>query len=187
MKNIVLLVIGLVLVSVVSAETAILGLKTTTDNVMENPDFYFSLGKFLAEKGYLVSAEKYLLIGLGIEDDAVARHNLGVVYYEQGKLELAEQEFGKATEVDSDYGKAYYSLGLLLAEQGRNEEALVDFVMTAELEPENCDAFFNAGIVLGRLNRLPEAKEYFAKAVEINPEFAEAKQNLEFLEGLLGF
>jgi protein O-GlcNAc transferase len=178
-----LIVIGLVLISVASAETAILGLKTTTDNseMVKDSNFYFSLGNFLAREGYFKSAERFVNIGLKIDDSAVAHHNLGVMYYKEGKLDLAEQEFEKAIEINSDYGRAYYSLALLQVGQGNLEQGLINLVKTTKLEPDNYKAFFDTGIVLGKLDRFAEAKEYFKKASVINPDFFEAKQNFEFL------
>jgi len=59
-------------------------------------------------------------------------HSIGWRLHEQGKLEEAIQNYGKAIWLNPKYAKAYFNRGIALSMLGRDEEARQDFEFSEE-------------------------------------------------------
>lgn len=64
---------------------------------------------------------------------------LGVIYLHTGKLDDAEREFNKATDVKKDEWQAYYALGLINTLRGQSSEASKWFAKAKEWLPGVAD------------------------------------------------
>ena len=53
----------------------------------------------------------------GKPDSPVFRNMLGVIYFNQGNLDKAEEQFRKAIRLDDSYAEAYNNLGSLYIEK----------------------------------------------------------------------
>ncbi len=126
-------------------------------------------------------------------NNAVAHHNLGVIYYEKGNLEMAEEEFTKAVEADAGYVTAHNSLALLLFYKGDFKGAISHFSKAVELSPANAQYRFDLGVSLGNevrhgagsIGELTGALEQFNQAEQLQPGYPNAKKNAKAVEQIL--
>jgi len=99
---------------------------------------------------------------------ARAHTDLGAVYYQQRKLEIALEEFTEAARIDPNFGLAYNGLGLVHAELGQDDIADANFRKSILLEPTNSESHNNYGSFLCGRNRFDESIKEFLAAVK-NP------------------
>ena len=69
--------------------------------------------------------------------DPRARLNLGKVYLAMEKIELAKQEFIKATELNRDYANAHYYLGMAYMKGNNNQAAIASFREVLRIAPDS--------------------------------------------------
>lgn len=106
------------------------------------------------------------------QGNAVAHNNLGTVYGQSGRLDLAAEQFRAALAIDPDLADAHSNLGNVLLERGQIEGAAEHFRDALRLDPDLVAARMNYGLVLERSGRLEEALEQYDRAVALNPESA---------------
>jgi len=56
--------------------------------------------------------------------DVFLNYALGLEYFSENNLNLAEQQMKKVIQLDVNHTSAYYQLGLILIEQNKEQEAL---------------------------------------------------------------
>lgn len=102
---------------------------------------------------------------------ARAHTELGAAYYQQGKMEIALEEFSHATKADPNYSLAYNGLGLVYAALGQDAEADASFKKSIQLAPGNSESHNNYGSYLCGHNRIDESIVQYLEAVK-NPLYA---------------
>lgn len=114
---------------------------------------------------YSCSFPKIILI----EDTLTAEeHNdLGVVYLEQKKYELAEKEFLKAIKKRPKWDLPYFNLGNAYYFVGNFDKAEEFYKKTLELNAKNTDAMNNLAYLFMEQCRLDEALKLIEKAITI--------------------
>ncbi len=100
--------------------------------------------------------------------DAELYRTLGLVRFEQRRLEEAERAFLEAVEIEPDSFDSSNNLGFLLLTAGRPEEALVHLRAALALRPTDRRARNNIGFALAALERDEEALDVF-RAADIEP------------------
>ncbi|HEY7676853.1 MAG TPA: tetratricopeptide repeat protein [Candidatus Methylomirabilis sp.] len=110
-------------------------------------------------------------------------HNLGRLYAEAGKHDLAREWYGKAVAINPNYWKAYFNMGIHAFTLERYQEALEDFQRAAALNPDDADTHSNLGRALLNLGRAAEGIREVQWAVERNPG---RRADRELLDGRLG-
>ncbi len=113
-----------------------------------------------------------------LPDHPEARFMRGLVYVEQGKYDLAQDDFQAAIAIDSAYAKAYNALGSVYEKTNRLEDALRMFLKTIQLKPDFDQAYYNLGNTVYRQGKIKEAEQAYLKALEINPTYSKAMNNL---------
>jgi tetratricopeptide (TPR) repeat protein len=73
-------------------------------------------------------------------DDSADHVNLGMVAYEQGRIEEAITEYRMALEVRPNDAEAHYRLGLALTNRDKTIEAMAHFRMALQLKPDYVNA-----------------------------------------------
>ena len=107
----------------------------------------------------------------GVRARAQAHTNLGAAYYQQGKLDIALEEFNLAVESDPTYAFAFNGLGLVNAALKQDKEANEYFNRAIALEPNNSEAHNNLGNFLCSRGRYDESIKEYLTAVK-NPLYA---------------
>jgi len=95
---------------------------------------------------------------------------LGLIYLQQKRLELAELVLAKALELDAKDPAVYNALALLALRQGKAQEAFERFDHAASLDGNYIDARFNKAAVLLDAGDYARAKVELTAIVEKRPE-----------------
>ena len=108
----------------------------------------------------------------------LAHNNLGLAYYEKGRLHEAIKEYRKALVLNPHHPLAHYNLGFAYGEKGRLDEAISEYKKALTINPNLAEAHTNLGLVYAKKGRLEEALSEYKKALTINPNLVEAHYNL---------
>ena len=110
---------------------------------------YLQLGNQAYHQRDLETAAKHYLYCLELDPNfTIARYNLGVVYLEQEKSDLAFQELQEVVANDPNYAEAYNNLGILYHRRHELSTAIEYFRHAISLRYEFPDAHFNMGMTL---------------------------------------
>jgi type IV pilus assembly protein PilF len=101
-------------------------------------------------------------------DRAKIHTELGVSYYEAGKLAVALEELNEAIRIDRSYGPAWNARALVHMELKEDARAESDFKQGMRLDPSGSDIKNNYGMFLCQRNRGKEGVRYFLDAIK-NP------------------
>jgi protein O-mannosyl-transferase len=71
---------------------------------------------------------------------AFAHYNLGFAYAENGRLDMAVQEYRSALRLQPDYAKAHFNLGLIYLRQGDRGRARTEFAAGLKTKPNDVRA-----------------------------------------------
>ena len=111
-----------------------------------------------------------------------AHYNVGHIYAEQEKWQLAEGEFREVLRIDPNYSEAYTYLGTVLKEQDRWKEA-IDAFRQALKNPlyETPDvALYNLGKSLFYMGDMQGAAQCYEDALRVSPpNVSQAQINLD--------
>jgi predicted TPR repeat methyltransferase len=97
---------------------------------------------------------------------------------QQGRLEAADELYGRILAVAPDYPDAWHFRGVVVSQLGRVAEAETLIRKAVELSPDYPDAHNNLGNVLQQQGRDEEAAGSYERALALNPELADAHNNL---------
>jgi tetratricopeptide (TPR) repeat protein len=103
---------------------------------------------------------------------------LGLIYVQQKRLELAQLVLAKALELDAKDPAIYNALALLAQRQGRAQEAFERFDQAASLDANYIDARFNKASVLLDAGDYTRAKVELSAIVEKRPDDFAAQVSL---------
>ncbi len=76
-------------------------------------------------------------------DDAKARYNLGVAYYDSGKYKEVIESFKQAIKIDPDDAKVHISLGLAYFGLNDRGSAMEQYKILKNLDTELANKLFN--------------------------------------------
>jgi serine/threonine protein kinase/tetratricopeptide (TPR) repeat protein len=103
---------------------------------------------------------------------------LGDIHNENGKYDLAVQEFQRALQINPRDGSAVGGLARAYENAGRIADAEAAFQKAAALRPDYWDAYEELGLFYDRQNRYPEAIAQLQKASHLTPDNAQVYSNL---------
>jgi tetratricopeptide (TPR) repeat protein len=112
----------------------------------------------------------------------LAHRNLGVGYYFDGKLDLAEKEYLASLNLNPAEPMVNNNLGLIYMQKKMFEETEKYFKQELVVNPEYDNAYFNLGLLYAKTGRRIDAIFAFEKTLQINPEYPDAKKYLEMLK-----
>ncbi|MFV0348147.1 MAG: tetratricopeptide repeat protein [Halodesulfovibrio sp.] len=114
------------------------------------------------------------------KDQADARESFmrGLAYANQGREELALEQYSRAAMQDPTLMQARYQRGLLLLEKQLPAPALEEFKAVMQLSPDFAPGYASAGRVYFLNGLYPEAEKLFDKALQIDPELLDAYDHL---------
>lgn len=97
--------------------------------------------------------------------------NLAIVYWQQQKLDEADNYFQQALTVNPLNNDAYIQYGLFLREQGRFEDAESHYLKALEIWPHNAVAHRNLGIVYDLyMGKFDEAMRHYEMVLRLSSE-----------------
>jgi tetratricopeptide (TPR) repeat protein len=110
--------------------------------------------------------------------DARAYYNLGVVFFNQGKLDQAKGCFIAALQLQPDIAEAHNNLGNVLAGQGKMDEAGEQFAAAVRAAPDLVEAQCNLARYFTDKGAPGKAAECYAAALRAKPDCVDAHHGL---------
>jgi len=80
-------------------------------------------------------------------DNINVRNNLGVIYFEEGNINKAIEEFDKVISINPQYVGAYDNLAVAYMKMGEKEKAMTIWKKALEIDPHYAQAHFNLALV----------------------------------------
>jgi len=140
-----------------------------------------SIYSFLTIQRNAVWKSDYTLWSDAVEKapgSARAHDNLGLAYIEEGKYELALEEFGKTLKLNPRYYLAYYNAGVVYQLQNKLNMARDAYEACLRINPGYFRACYNLGIVYKGMGEIDRAIEVYEKAISIDPRHPFVYNNL---------
>ncbi len=117
----------------------------------------------------LSTACSYVPVGdTNLEKASKINVQLGIGYYNQGNLEVANQKLVKAISQNPESSQAHHAYAVLQNRFLDTEKAEFHFKKAIQYDPANSEALNNYGAFLCKAGRITEAEVAFLKAIE-NP------------------
>jgi tetratricopeptide (TPR) repeat protein len=110
--------------------------------------------------------------------NSVALSNLGVIYYQQSRLDEAEDLLRKAVAASPGDSQAHAVLGVIYFRKAHTEDAYSELTRAVALNPRNAEAHNYLGIVMSEKGWATAAEQEVRRAIELKPEYADAHFNL---------
>ena len=130
------------------------------------------------QAGRLGDAEpRYLQILALDPGNAMARHFLGMLRFQQGRHGEALDLLQEALRIDPSSAQAWSNYGNVLRALSRLTEALNSYDRALAIQPDFVDALYNQGNTLCDLGRMQDALSCYDKFLALRPQFAEAWNN----------
>lgn len=154
----------------------------------ENGEVWFRLGLAnFSLQNYEEALQNFDRASSLVNDPEIL-NNAGMAAMENGQLEIAEDRFRKAVNMDNEHGRAHYNLGVLFHQKRRDFASAVEHYENAiEAAPGNPIPYFNLGIVhtnLGNTSDAIQAFENFLRRADSGMErqVRDARQRISDLE-----
>jgi Tfp pilus assembly protein PilF len=96
-----------------------------------------------------------------------AHYTLGVIYWQQGKLDEAVTTFRQAIAVNPNFAEAHYTLGTVLQQKGETESAISEFREAIKLAPKNPEIRNTLGNALRAKGDIAAARVEFAEGARL--------------------
>jgi type IV pilus assembly protein PilF len=103
-----------------------------------------------------------------LRERAAIHTELGVSYYEAGKMGVALEELNEAIRLDKSYASAWGARALVYLDLKEYAKAESDFKQALRVDPNNSDTKNNYGLFLCERKRGKEGIRYFLDAIQ-NP------------------
>lgn len=167
-------------------EDAINSLKQALELDPNDIEIYGDLGRTYDVKGNKEEAismyNKGLKLALEIQDKDelnLIYDDLGLVYLNANKFDLAIEYFQKAIEQKPASSVSFINLGETYRRKGLLDQAIPQYQQAIRLDPKSALAHNNLGYAYALQNRINEAIAEFKKALEIDPDLKIAQENLQ--------
>jgi len=141
--------------------------------------FYFSFKTFVYAEDFRDRLNFYESAVRSSPSLPLAHRNLGAMYYLDGRIQKAEQEFKEALKINPYEPMANNNLGLIYMSKARFSEAEEAFLRELSFNPDYDDANFNLGLLYYQQGRIKEARQLWERTIEFNPDYKDADEALE--------
>jgi tetratricopeptide (TPR) repeat protein len=139
------------------------------------------------QTGNLAKAkELYQQILKSAPNHPIALHLLGVIAFQAGRNDIAENLIARAIKLKSNFDEAHNNLGNVFKSIGRLQDAVVQYKQAIKIKPEVADSHYNLATALEELGQTSEAIAQYQKAIDIKNDNSAAHFNLGNLFRRLG-
>jgi len=109
--------------------------------------------------------------------------HLGIMYFNRGDLEKAEERFLRALKINPEMKDANFNLGFLYKICKRYKESLLFFRRVIYQDPADIETLFNAAECCVEIGKNKEAEFFYQKVLKLDPDHKEAKEGLVKIKG----
>ena len=107
---------------------------------------------------------------------------IGSYFFEEGKLDKAQDQFEKALKIDAVSAEGYNNLASVFAEKKENDKAVYFYKKALLIDHELIDTYINLGVIYARMGKFADAKNIWDLGLEISPGDETIKNYLFLLE-----
>jgi Flp pilus assembly protein TadD len=118
-----------------------------------------------------------------IKGTASQHNQLGVSFYESGAVDLAIEEFRRATRRVPWVATYWLNLGAALLDKDKDEEAESALRRALRLKPDNQSAYYHLAQLHKKRGDEEATRAAYEKAIELGPRTYLADRAREYLEG----
>ncbi len=104
----------------------------------------------------------------------IAYNNLGLVYMNEGRVDLAIEQYRMALNLRKDYAEAHYNLGNAYAAKGLIDLAIEQYRIALNGRKDYAEAHNNLGNAYAEKGQHDMAVEQYRTAISIRSDYAEA-------------
>jgi hypothetical protein len=108
----------------------------------------------------------------------LAHKNLGAMYYLDGNLDAALEEFEKTVAISPTEPMIHNNLGLIYFRKGDYKKAEEEYFEELSLYPNYDNAYMNLGLLYYQKGEKDKAEKMWLKTISINPDHKEALKSL---------
>jgi len=113
-----------------------------------------------------------------------AYHNIGSVYYKQGKYEKAVENYLQAIKYSASYVEAWFDLGCTYEILNKNGDAINAYNTAILHNPDHPAPHFNLGKLYLKLNRIDDGAKELNLAIKADPDGAFATESAKLLANM---
>jgi tetratricopeptide (TPR) repeat protein len=117
-----------------------------------------------------------------IKGTASQHNQLGVTFYESGAIDLAIEEFRRATKRVPWVATYWLNLGAALLDKDKGEEAESALRRALRLKPNSQSAYYHLAQLYKKRGDQAATRAAYEKAIELGPHTHLADQAREYLE-----
>ncbi|MBP0022119.1 MAG: tetratricopeptide repeat protein [Cyanobacteria bacterium SBLK] len=148
---------------------AIERLQRAVQRYPNNAQLWLQLGIFLAgltenEEGATIALQRAVRLN---PDDPRAQLQIGWIYQQQGREELARDMFNKASVTGYDSFEIQMEIGNIFLEQDSYLTATIAYRRAVQLAPDRPEAYYKLGLVLKARNRKADAIAAWNRAMAL--------------------
>lgn len=115
------------------------------------------------------------------DESYVARTNLGLALFAQGKVDQSIPEFRAALRIRPDFAEAHNDLGVALANRGDIDGAILAFLNAIQAKPRQAPSHYNVAVLLAKRGDTTAAIGHLQDALQLVPDYADARRELQRL------
>jgi tetratricopeptide (TPR) repeat protein len=108
-----------------------------------------------------------------MEKSAEYYYNKGIVYYDEGKFNIAIDNFNSAISINPDRSEFYYNLGNSYFKKKEYDQAIEQYNKALSLKPVDINTFHNLGIIYSWKKEYELALDYYNKILPLIAEDAD--------------
>jgi tetratricopeptide (TPR) repeat protein len=144
--------------------------KKSQEYMADFPSGSYNLGNYYAKLNNLPKAEAFYKAALEIDNLFFpAKTNLAMIYYQQGKTDLAETIYRDIVAKHPETTDGYYYLALLYSEQKKYPEAIGLLEKAVSLPGNNPRLYYNLGLLYQMVGSNEQASATFVRGLQIDP------------------
>ncbi|MFA6563194.1 MAG: tetratricopeptide repeat protein [Verrucomicrobiia bacterium] len=111
-------------------------------------------------------------------ENLVVLTNLGVIRFQQGRLEEAEYLFNRALQIAPNDAYIHATVGIIYFKQDRIDDAIGELTRSTKLNPNDAEARNYLGLACWKKGWCSTAEQELRRAIELQPDSSETHYNL---------